>query len=109
VERMIRDSMIHAKSDFEARQLIESRNQAEVVIRATEKALKDHAALIKKEQVVQITSALERLKSTIKGADRNKLGQATQEVEALTRPLAEAIMQKTVQEDLQGKKVSDVL
>jgi len=109
VERMIRDSMVHAKSDFEARQLIESRNQAEVVIRATEKALKDHAALIQKETMAKITSALERLKSAMKGDNRNRLGQATQEVEALTRPLAEAIMQKAVQKDLKGKKLSDVL
>jgi hypothetical protein len=45
----------------------------------------------------------------VKGDDRNRLGQATQEVEALTRPLAEAIMQKAVQKDLKGKKLSDVL
>jgi molecular chaperone DnaK (HSP70) len=109
VERMIKESMVHAKSDIEARQLIESRNQAEVVIQATEKALKGHAALIKKEDAVKITSALERLKSTLKDADRDRLRLAVQEVETLTRPLAEAIMQKAVQEDLKGKKLSDVL
>jgi chaperone protein DnaK len=109
VERMIRDSMIHAKSDIEARQLIETRNQAEVIVRAAEKALKDHVDLIQKEQGAKITSALDRLKSALKGNDRNKLGQAIQEVEALTRPLAEAIMHKTVKEDLKGKKLSDVI
>jgi len=109
VERMIKDSMVHARSDIEARQLIESRNEAEVIIRATEKALRDYATLIQKEETAKITSALERLKSTLTGEDRHPLRQAIQEVEALTRPLAEAIMQKTVQEDLKGKKLSDVL
>ena len=109
VERMIKDSMVHAKNDIEARQLIESRNEAEVIIRATEKALRVHATLIQKKESGKITSALERLKSTIKGEDRDQLRQAMQEVEGLTRPLAEAIMEKTVKEDLEGKKLSDIL
>ncbi len=109
VERMIRDSMVHARSDIEARQLIETRNEAEVIIRATEKALKDYTDLIQEEERKRITSALERLKLILKGEDRHQLRQAIQEVETLTRPLAEAIMQKTVQEDLKGKKLSDVL
>jgi molecular chaperone DnaK (HSP70) len=109
VERMIKDSMMHARSDIEARQLIEARNEAEVIIRATEKALRDFTALIQKGEVEKITSSLERLKLTLKGEDRHQLRQAIQEVETLTRPLAEAMMQKTVKENLEGKKLSDVL
>jgi molecular chaperone DnaK len=109
VERMIKDSMVHAKSDIEARQLVEARNEAEVIIRATEKALRAYAILIQKEEVGKITSALERLKTILKGEDRHRLRQEIQEVEALTRPLAESIMQKTVKEDLEGKKLSDLL
>jgi len=109
VERMIKDSMVHARSDIEARQLIESRNEAEVIVRATEKALRDFTALIQKDEVEKITSSLERLKVTLKGEDRHQLRQAIQEVETLTRPLAEAMMQKTIKEDLEGKKLSDIL
>src|SRR5204862_3801965 len=40
VERMLLDSFEHAEADFEARLLIDTRNEAETVIRATEKSLR---------------------------------------------------------------------
>src|SRR6476646_1876064 len=40
VERMLLDSFEHAEADFDARLLIEARNEAETVIRATEKSLR---------------------------------------------------------------------
>jgi molecular chaperone DnaK len=109
VERMIKDSMVHARSDIEARQLIETRNEADAIIRATEKALRDYSTLIHEKEQKKITTALERLTLLLKSEDRHQIRQAIQEVETLTRPFAEAIMQKTVQEDLKGKKLSDVL
>ena len=40
VERMLLDSFEHAEADFEARLLIEARNEAETVVLATEKSLR---------------------------------------------------------------------
>ena len=40
VERMLIDSFEHAEADFEARLLIDARNEAETVVVATEKALR---------------------------------------------------------------------
>src|SRR6202007_1890015 len=47
VERMLLDSFEHAEADFEARLLIEARNEADSVIQATEKSLRnpDFAAI----------------------------------------------------------------
>src|SRR5213078_2827784 len=41
VERMLLESFEHAEADFAARLLIEARNEAETVIKATEKSLRD--------------------------------------------------------------------
>jgi molecular chaperone DnaK (HSP70) len=40
VERMLLESFEHAEADIEARLLIEARNEAETVVRATEKSLR---------------------------------------------------------------------
>ena len=51
VERMLLESFEHAEADFAARLLIEARNEAETVIRATEKSLRapDFADIAKTE------------------------------------------------------------
>src|SRR5207249_8856053 len=41
VERMLLESFEHAEADFEARLMIDARNEAETVIKATEKSLRD--------------------------------------------------------------------
>src|SRR5687768_18374267 len=51
VERMLIESFEHAEADFEARLLIEARNEAETIIHATEKSLRrpDFEMLAKEE------------------------------------------------------------
>src|SRR5260221_7492042 len=68
VERMLLDSFEHAEADFEARLLIEARNEAETVIQATEKSLRapDFSEIEKAElapgERQRIQSVLSRLK-----------------------------------------------
>jgi molecular chaperone DnaK (HSP70) len=45
VERMLIESFEHAEADFEARLLIEARNEAETVILATEKSLRSPTSM----------------------------------------------------------------
>ncbi len=74
VERMLLESFEHAESDVEARLLIEARNEAETVMRATEKSLRnpDLAAGAKDDlapgELEAIESALAGLRAVI-GSD----------------------------------------
>jgi Fe-S protein assembly chaperone HscA len=113
VERMLIDSFEHAEADFEARLLIEARNEAESVITATEKSLRrpDFTAVtaeLSPGELERIEGALARLKETIGGGDRALIHDGTHELNHATQHLAEVIMNRSVREALAGRNVKDV-
>jgi molecular chaperone DnaK (HSP70) len=114
VERMLIESFEHAEADFEARLLIEARNEAETVIHATEKSLRrpDFERLAAEElepgERQRIEAALAEARQTIGGTDRELMQQKTAALNQATRRLAEAVMNRSVREALAGKNVKDV-
>ena len=114
VERMLIESFEHAEADFEARLLIEARNEAETVIHATEKALrrpdfdKLAAEALEPGERQRIEAALADAKQSIGAADRDLIKQKTEALNQATRHLAEVVMNRSVHEALTGKNVKDV-
>jgi Fe-S protein assembly chaperone HscA len=114
VERMLIESFEHAQADFDARLLIEARNEAETVINATEKSLRrpDFAEItggeVTKGDVAQIERALAELKQVMAGTDREVIHERTHALNHATRRLAEVMMNRSVREALAGRNVKDV-
>jgi len=114
VERMLIESFEHAEADFEARLLIDARNEAETVIHATEKSIRRPdfdqlaAEALEPGERGRIEQALADAKQAIGGIDRELLLQKTEALNQVTRPLAEVVMNRSVREALAGKNVKDV-
>lgn len=114
VERMLIESFEHAEADFEARLLIEARNEAETVILATEKSLRrpDFAQIaaesLEPGEKERIEDALTDAKRTIGSDDRELIQRKTEILNQTTRHLAEVVMNRSVREALAGKNVKDV-
>jgi molecular chaperone DnaK len=114
VERMLIESFEHAEADFEARLLIDARNEAESVVVATEKSLRrpDFAHIAVEElqpgETEKIQSALADLKRAMTGTDRAVIQEKTHALNHATQHLAEVVMNRTVRTALAGKSVEDV-
>jgi Fe-S protein assembly chaperone HscA len=114
VERMLIESFEHAEADFEARLLIEERNEAESVILATEKSLRhpDFERVanedLKPGEVDRIQAALAHLKQVMAATDREVIHAATHALNHATQHLAEVMMNRSVREALAGRNVTDV-
>jgi molecular chaperone DnaK (HSP70) len=114
VERMLIESFEHAEADFDARLLIEARNEAESVVMATEKSLRqtDFETLVGAEvssaERAAIDTALAELKQAIAGTDRDTIGRLTHALNDATRHLAEVMMNRSLKEALAGKSVDSV-
>jgi molecular chaperone DnaK (HSP70) len=113
VEQMLIESFEHAEADFEARLLIDARNEAESVIGATEKHLRRRDfADIEQEllpgELQRIDEALHTLKDAVAGSDRELLEQRTHALNHATQHLAEVTMNRSIREALAGRNVKDV-
>jgi len=113
VERMLLDSFEHAEEDFEKRLLIEARNEAESVIRHTEKTLHsaDFAAIesdLADGERQKIESVLGALKMVVGSSDRETIQKWTKALNDTTQHLAEVQMNRAVQTALSGKNVDDL-
>src|SRR5499427_5030125 len=106
VEQMILDSFEHAEADIEAREVIEARNEAERVLRATAKSLeKTEFSDLSKDEQADITMAADHLRETVKVADHRAIREATERLDQATHHLAEIIMNATIAEKLKDKRV----
>ncbi|MBA3612135.1 MAG: molecular chaperone DnaK [Nitrospirales bacterium] len=108
VEGMIRDSFQFATEDIKARQIIEARNEANAIIVATEKALVRGTSLISGKEMEGIRKILQQLGEITEGDDHRLIRTKISEVEKVTHHLAEVLMDATLKEALQSKKLSDV-
>src|SRR3954471_3445534 len=93
VERMLIESFEHAEADFDARLLIEARNEAESVVHATEKSLRrpDFHRVAEEElqpgELQRIDEALADLKAAIGGSDRALIHDRTHALNHATQHL----------------------
>lgn len=111
VEKMLQDAWSHAESDFRERQIIEAKNQAEALIRATEKSLLnpflDASFKVIEEQ--RIRPVLEALKQDLKGASLDVVLTRTKELDVVTQALAQEIMNRSIQARLAEKSLDSVV
>jgi len=109
VERMIEESFIHAEEDVASRLLIEARNEADTVVRATERALGQGSHLIAEDEAARIKEALAALKGVSDGNDRDAIREATERLNQATLHLAEILMDSALKEALTSKRVTEAL
>ena len=108
VKRMIKDSMVHAAEDLKNRQLIESKNEAESILRHTDLALERHRLKLTGVEEKKILNAVSRLKEIINGENHQLIRKEIKALEEATNPLAEQIMNQALKSEIKGKKISDV-
>ena len=108
VERMIGESFQFAAEDLQARQLIEARTEAEAILKATEKALQQGGGLITAEETATIKASMASLQAARDQRDHKAIRARISDVEKATHHLAEVLMDHSLKEALEHKKLSDL-
>jgi Fe-S protein assembly chaperone HscA len=109
VERMILESFEYAEADIEVRQVIEARNEAETVLRATAKGVQDDEYNnISAEEKTEIASATEGLRQVMSAEDHHAIREAIDRLSHATMHLAELIMNSAIAKALKDKRVREI-
>jgi molecular chaperone DnaK (HSP70) len=96
VERMLSAGAQNAEADVAFRKLVEVRNEAEPVLRASERALPKGEGLLPTEQLAGIRTQVEVLRSALAGTDPESIRAASYELDRASKPLADLILKDAI-------------
>ncbi len=105
VERMLLESMTHAKEDMENRALTEAKTEAEQLLQTTEKFIHKNFTELTAKEISSTSLAMQALQLSLDMNDKNLIQAKTEELNEISRPYAERIMDNAVGQAMAGKKV----
>jgi molecular chaperone HscA len=108
VERMLLDSLSHAREDVEKRMHVEARTEAEQMIYTVIRFLEKNAVLLSEEEISQTRLLCEDLKNTLTVADKDTILKGVDTLNEYTRPFAERLMNKAVSSALSGTHIDQL-
>jgi molecular chaperone DnaK len=89
IDKMVKDAEAHADEDKRFQELVMARNQADNMIHATEKSLKDMQDKVSDDERKGIEDAIAALREALKGDDKAEIETKTQQLAEVSGKLAE--------------------
>jgi len=89
IEKMKRDAEAHAEEDKKRKALVEAKNNADSMVYATEKSLKEVGDKVDAETKGKVESAIAKVKKSLEGNDTDAIKAATEELTQASHKLAE--------------------
>ncbi len=109
VRELLKEAFAHAKDDFALRLLIDSRTEAQTVLGATERALGTVGDdILGSEERSAIIEQMKVLRSAMEGSDGKKVRDEIRNLDRLTQPLAERLVNRSLTEALSGKALPEL-
>jgi len=105
VEKMLLDSIEHAKSDVEQRMLIEARSEGEQLLYSAERFIEKHAEHLTTEEITETKVHIEALKIALASQEKDTILKKADELNEFTRPFAERVMDAAISTAMKGKKI----
>ncbi|MBT8123022.1 MAG: molecular chaperone DnaK, partial [Gammaproteobacteria bacterium] len=91
IDQMVKDAETHAEEDRQFHELIDARNQADGLVHATNKSLKDLGDKVSDDEKKDIEAAIEELQEAMKGDDKAAIEAKTQALGEKSGKLAERV------------------
>jgi molecular chaperone HscA len=105
VEKMLLDSLTHAKDDIKTRALVEASTEAQQMLDTTERFLEKYRASLTDEEVETTIGRMQVLREAINAKDKDKIQHETEALNDVSRPYAERVMEGALKDAMRGKKV----
>jgi molecular chaperone DnaK len=91
IDRMVADAQQHAEEDKKKRELVDTKNQADGLLHATEKSLGEYGDKIEATEKTAIEDAITALRESLNGEDPADIEAATNKLQEVAMKLGEAM------------------
>jgi molecular chaperone HscA len=109
VEKMLLESITHAKDDIATRALLEARTEGEQLLETTEKFIQKNAAELTQQELMTTAEAMQALQLALTMEDKDLVHSKIEELNNISRPYAERVMDNAVSKAMKGKSLDKTL
>ena len=105
VEKMLFDSITHAKDDVAQRMVIEARTEGEQMVYTAERFLEKNKDYVTAQEIADTNGYIQALKSVLNSGDKDLIHKKIDELNEFTRPFAERLMDQAISQAMKGKSI----
>ncbi len=105
LEKMLMDSITHAKDDIATRALVEARTEGEQLLETTERFIQKNIDRLTKEEMNASAAAMQALQLALTMDDKDLIHSKLEALNDISRPYAERIMDMAIAVAMKGKTV----
>ncbi len=106
VEEMLLDSIQNAEKDIALRALTEAKTEAEQLLQTTEKFIQKNITQLTPQELTATSQAMQALQLALDMNDKNLIQSKTAELNGISQPYAERIMDAAISSSMKGQSIS---
>ena len=103
IEQKVKEAAKHAEEDKESREMVETRNQAESFIYATDKAIKDLDDKVDDDTKAKVEESKEKLEAAMKEDDLERLKKALEDFQQASQAIGQMAYQQAAEEQAKNQ------
>ncbi|MBI1344045.1 MAG: Fe-S protein assembly chaperone HscA [Terrimonas sp.] len=105
VEKMLLDSITHAKEDMQSRALVEAQTEAKQIMETTSQFLSRNASLLSTEEIEVTQNAIAVLNAVMESGNKDMIQEKIEALNDISRPYAERVMDQAISKVMSGKSI----
>jgi molecular chaperone HscA len=105
VEKMLFDSITHAKDDIKVRALVEAQTEARQIIDTTSQFILKNRDFLKAEEQTETQDAIQTLTVFLEKGNKDEIHAAIEKLNEISRPYAERLMDEAISKAMKGKNI----
>ena len=105
IEKMLLDSITHAKDDIAQRMLIEARTEGEQMAYTVDRFISKNGSFLSESEIAETNKYIAALRDSLTSGDKDMILKKVDELNEFTRPFAERLMDHAVSHAMKGKSV----
>jgi len=105
VEKMLHDSITHAKDDMQVRALIEAQTEAQQILDTTTQFIEKNRSFLSEEEISITQAAMNDLSILVPAGNKDQIHEAIEKLNEISRPYAERLMDHAIGTAMKGRKL----
>jgi molecular chaperone HscA len=107
VEKMLLDSITHAKDDMQTRALIEAQTEAKQILASTGVFITKNKEYLRPVEVEKTESAMQKLSALVEKGSKDQIRESIEALNEISRPYAERLMDEAISKAMKGKNITE--